>query len=193
MPIFGIDTNISTLPIKEIKSMRAQGMDNNQIIQTLQKDGHSSSEIFEAMNQADLPVKDSSTPKVEITQSSSDNQSSSTEEIVEAIIDEKWNELLKDLNKVIEWKDSTNTKLISLEQKFDSLKEEFDKIHTAVLNKVDAYDKNISLVGAEVKAMERVFSKVLPLFTENVAELSRISKEFKETKKEELKELKSKK
>ena len=168
---------MNTLPIKEIKSMRAQGLDNNQIIQSLQREGYSSSVIFEAMNQADLPIRDSSFPKVEITDDSRGD--SSTEEIVEAIIDEKWNELLKDLNKVIEWKDSTNTKLISLEQKFDSLKEEFDKIHSAILNKVESYDKNISLVGAEVKAMERVFSKVLPLFTENVAELSRISKDIK--------------
>lgn len=108
------------------------------------------------------------------------NDSSSNEELIEAIIEEKWDELLKDLSKLAEWKNTMTHKVIVLEQKFDDLRREFDKVHSVIISKVDDYDKNMSNVGAEVQAMEKVFSKVLPLFTENVAELAKITKELKQ-------------
>lgn len=185
MPIFGVNQESSNLPIKQIKNMKAQGMDNNQIIQALQRDGYSSSDIFDAMNQTEMPsVSDNDSANVQsgsssVQKSSSTGDSSGNEELIEAIIDEKWNDLVKDFNTVLDWKKSTENKLVSIEQKFEDLKGEFDKIHKAILSKVDDYDKNITQVGAEVKAMEKVFSKVLPLFTENVKELSRITKDLK--------------
>ena len=42
------------------------------------------------------------------------------------------------------------------------------------------YDKNMKEVGTDIKALETVFKKILPSFTENVAELSRITKRVKE-------------
>lgn len=231
MPVFGADSNANkNLPIQQVKNMRGQGLDNNQIIQSLQKDGFTSSEIFDAMNQADMASADPFMQQQGMMQNRDGNnnqglfeqsqstlgpgaqelgsgmppplmssnsaqkmqqrvsnyseqavstENSSNEEIIEAIIDEKWNDLLKDINKVIEWKNSMNNRIVSLEQKFDDLQGEFDKLHSALLSKIDDYDKNITTVGAEVKAMEKVFSKVLPVFTENVAELSRITRDVR--------------
>ncbi len=226
MPIFGANPGYqSGLPIDQIKSMRAQGMDNNQIIQALQNDGFSSTDIFDAMNQADrLPAGDFSQggippppgsggdmggtpPPMQEVQSNMPppgfpspgalgggvpspggttnfGGDVSTEELVEAIIDEKWNELVKDMQKIVEWKNSTNNKILQMEQKFSDMKSEFERLQSAIISKVEDYDKNIINVGAEVKAMEKVFSKVLPVFTENVSELSRITKDIKKTKTE---------
>lgn len=219
MPVFGANADMGQgLPVDQVKTMRGQGMDNNQIIQSLQNSGYSSTDIFDALNQADMasggPVKKQQDQDVPVPNQDfeyhDDNSFSSqdmpppsgsmmapprgdggssyggdvsTEELVEAIIDEKWNELLKDVNKIVEWKNSMNNKISLVEQRFSDIKAEFDKLEMAVLRKVDDYDKNITNVGAEVKAMEKVFSKVLPVFTENVSELSKISKEFKKTKK----------
>jgi septation ring formation regulator EzrA len=105
-----------------------------------------------------------------------------TEELVESIIEEKWGDLLKDINKVIEWKNKTETRIVSLEQKFNDLKESFDQLHRAVVGKVGEYDKHILEVGSELKAMEKVFQKVLPSFTDNVSELSRIVDKVKKQK-----------
>ena len=44
------------------------------------------------------------------------------EEIAEAIIDERWNELVKGINKIIEWKDETEVKLTKIEQEIDDLR-----------------------------------------------------------------------
>jgi hypothetical protein len=104
---------------------------------------------------------------------------SSSEEMIEAIIDEKWNELVRDINKVIEWKIRADARLSSVEQQMNDLKEQFDKLHSAILGKIGEYDKNMLDVGAELQAMEKVFSKVLPQFVDNVNELSRITDKVK--------------
>jgi DNA-binding transcriptional MerR regulator len=182
-------------PVDMVKSLRAQGMDNNQVIQTLQRQGFSSNTIFEAMNQLDTGAGDSqpqeqyqnypvfpqgsSNSEVKPQRVSSLRENTTDEELIEAIIEEKWSNLVKDLDKIIEWKNSANNKIISMEQKMEDMRHEFDKLHSAIISKIDDYDKNISTVGAEVKAMEKVFSKVLPVFSENVSELSRIAKDLK--------------
>lgn len=101
------------------------------------------------------------------------------EEVAEAIIDEKWNELVKNINKIVEWKEKTESRMASMEQEFKDLKNDFDSLHKGILGKVGEYDQNIVNIGTEIKAMERVFQKVLPLFTENVNELSRISQDMR--------------
>lgn len=101
------------------------------------------------------------------------------EEIAEAIVDEKWNELIKSVEKIIEWKERTDARLAQMEQLLQDLKGNFDKLHTAVLEKVGEYDKNLTEVGTEIKAMEKVFQKIIPTMTENVNELARISKDLK--------------
>lgn len=106
------------------------------------------------------------------------------EELIEAIIDEKWNDLLEDVNKIIAWKERTTQRIDQLDQQMKDLKEQFDKLHQAVIGKVGEYDQHILQVGAEVKAMEKVFSKVLPVFTENVGELSRIADTMKKNSKQ---------
>ncbi len=193
------------IPLSRILDMQQKGLTNNQIIQTLQRDGYNATQIFDALNQAnmqptpqmggismeqppwpnptttDVGLPGNPNPMPPPIQASTPTQSTgaSTEELVEAIIDEKWAELEKSVDKIIEWKESVSARIEKLEQRIEDVKAEFDKVHEAILGKVAEYDKNILEVGAEVKAMEKVFSKVLPVFTENVAELSRITERVK--------------
>jgi len=46
------------------------------------------------------------------------------------------------------------------------------------IGKISEYDKNITDVGVEIKAMEKVFQKVLPTFTENVNKIDRLANTF---------------
>ncbi len=105
--------------------------------------------------------------------------STSNEELIEAIIDEKWNELVKDITKIIEWKSAAENRLGGMEQKLADLQNSFDKLQQAIIGKIGDYDKHILDVGAEIQAMEKVFSKVLPVFTQNVSELARITDDLK--------------
>jgi hypothetical protein len=177
------------IPPSTIQGLKAQGMTNNQIIQSLQRQGYSSTQIFDALSGASTapppvsyaqhmdpvpaPMQPFNMPKTP-SFTSNDN-----EEMIEAIIDEKWNDLLSDINKVIAWKEATEGRITKMEQQMMDLKESFEKLQQAVVGKVGEYDQHILEVGAEVKAMEKVFSKVLPVFTDNVAELARISDAMK--------------
>jgi flagellar capping protein FliD len=190
---------MASLPVAQVQSFKAQGLTNNQIIQALQRDGFSADQIFGAMNQSAIQgtkpgVQSGETRMADFPQPPSNPYAgaqtiapqgqnidlTAVEEMVEAVIDEKWNELVKDITTIIEWKNQAQATITSLQQEFHDLKDQFDKLHQALIAKVGEYDKNILDVGAEVKAMEKVFSKVLPVFTSNVAELSKITKSVKE-------------
>ena len=200
--------NQAGLPVDQVRIMRDKGFDNNQIVQALQRNGYSSTQIFDALNQADLvsgtggpagpagyaeqapipPERDSmpvqeSAPGYAESEAGYGISNQEVEELVESVIDEKWDELSKDINQIVEWKNEIETKVNKLEQRFVGLKDEFDKLYQALIGKIGEYDKNILSVGAEVKAMEKVFSKVLPVFTENINELDRITNQMKKTSK----------
>ncbi len=194
------------LPIDQVVQLRQQGLSNNQIVQSLQRDGFDSSHIFDAMNQADLgspagpvdqgmyqqepvamgqPQAGSDLPPIDSMPppfSAGSSEVSKVEEIAEAIIDEKWEEMIKSINKIMEWKDATENRMAKIEQQFHDLKDNFDNLHAAVVGKIGDYDKNILNVGTEIKAMEKVFQKILPAFTENVSELSRITRNVRARK-----------
>ena len=98
------------------------------------------------------------------------------EEIVEAIVEEKWTELIKNVNKIIEWKEKTESRLVKMETEFDNLKHGFDNLHQGVLGKIGDYEHGLQEIGTDIKALEKVFQKILPTLTENVNELSRITR-----------------
>lgn len=100
-------------------------------------------------------------------------------EIAESIIEEKWNEFVDSINRIIEWKDSIETRVTKVEQQLADLRGSFDKLHEGVLGKLGDYDKGISTVTVEIKALEKVFQKILPGFVENVHELSKITEKMK--------------
>ncbi|MEK6964231.1 MAG: hypothetical protein AABX70_07435 [Nanoarchaeota archaeon] len=180
------------IPIDQVKAMRQQGLDNNQIIQALQRDGYSSAQIFDALSQSEEGAGSTGHEDFpNISQNVQDEvivypqgqgaqqQGASPEELIESIIDEKWNELLKDITKIVDWKNETEGKMGAMQQELKVLREDMEKLRELILGKVGEYDKNILDVGADVKAMEKVFSKFLPTFAENVSELSRVADTFK--------------
>lgn len=97
------------------------------------------------------------------------------EEIAEAIVEEKWRDKKREIDRIIEWKDEVTTRLAQLQQQIDDLKSSFDSLHKGMLGKISEYDENLTNVGTEIKAMEKVFSKVLPSLTDSVNKLQRMS------------------
>lgn len=190
---------------QKVTLMRNQGLKDNQIMQSLQKEGKTSQEILNAFDVADHaktfraqvspapvsnpmtnepksvagppPFNKQPTPIVEAPKETKPDED--IEELIEAIIDEKWSSLEKDVSKVLEWKDSLESNLKEVKNRMDNLEKNFESLHKAIIGKIGDYDKNILEVGSQLKAMEQVFSKVLPTFTDNVSELSRITENLK--------------
>ena len=196
-------------PIEQVLMMKQQGYTNNQIVQTLQSQGYSNSQIFDAINQAGLtsfeaaePVEQpemgmqdygqgyeqgyQQQPSFQTFQAPKEIQPPSSideeriQEVAEAIIDEKWNDLVKDIKKVIEWKEKTEDRIAKLEQQIIDLRMGMDLLTKSMMAKISSYDQNIVDVGTEIKAMEKVFQKVLPNLTESVNKLDRMAKGYKE-------------
>ncbi len=186
-------TNIKEM-VNQVHVLKQQGLSENQIADVLSKKGHSHTDIFDAMSQAKLggnnmmPNNPQNSnlppiPNMNPMQPSMDMDpgmvNATNEELIETIIEEKWTELIKDINKIITWKNRTETKVTQIEQQVKDMKDQFDELHKAVIGKVGEYDKNILNVGAEVRAMEKVFSNVLPVFVNNVKQLNEIANKFK--------------
>ena len=101
------------------------------------------------------------------------------EEIAENIIDAKWDELISEVKKIVEWKQQVEERLQRAEGDLAHLKDDFKILHQGVLGKLDEYDGRMRDVGTDLKAVGKVFKEVVPQFVENVKELSAISKEMK--------------
>jgi len=166
-------------PVEKVMVMKQQGYDNSQIVQILQRDGYTSAQVFDALNQVELrsgaPVQGN--PTIPQHQQQAEQQGD-VEEYVEAIIDEKWTELEKDIQKIVDWKNRSEQRITELNQRVDDLKDRLDKLNAAILGKIQQYDMTMQDVGADLKAMERVFSKVLPQFTDNVKQLSEVTEKL---------------
>ncbi len=89
---------------------------------------------------------------------------------------------MKSINKLLEWKEEMENKMAAVEQSMKDMKENFSDIQRSVVGKVAEYDKSMKSVGADIQAMETVFQKVLPTLTDNVNELSRLTRKAKEKK-----------
>lgn len=183
-------------PTAQVLAMRGQGMSNPQIIQKLGEQGYSQPQIFDALNQADIkseveapmeggtmqedyptempsygqPVMQTAAPAM-----SDAAMKEKISEIAEAIIEEKWTDLVTNVGRIADWKDKTEARLASIETQISGLRNDFDKLHSALLEKISDYERGITDVGTEIKALEKVFQKILPGFVDNVQELSRIT------------------
>lgn len=195
------------LPTQQVMNFRQQGLTDNQIITALQRDGYTSDQIYSAFNQVDMqpagPVDQGAPPDMGPmpgmgappgypmpqappptappmpNKGMGEPQEERIEEVAERIIDEKWEEMTKENAKMVEWKDTTETTLTRIQQEIEDLRKTVDNLHKAIIGKIEEYDQNLSNVGTEIKAMEKVFQKILPTFTENVNTLSRITKGIK--------------
>jgi hypothetical protein len=197
-------------PVDLVLQMREQGLSNNQIISSMQREGYQTTQIFDAMNQADLkrangapeeqnqfsqqqqqqispnelmypeeqqqfqqPTQDFQQETYSQPTSYDQEDATKIEELVEAIVEEKWIDLVKDVKKVIEWKSTIDSDIASIKQEIDDLKQSFNSLQKNIIGKIDEYDRNISNASTNIKAMENVFQKAIPRFTENINELSR--------------------
>ena len=198
-------------PIEQVLMMKQQGYTNNQIVQTLQSQGYNTNQIFDAINQAGLsggfeaaPEQPQETGMQDYGQGYEQQQpyqqyqfqptpheikapasidEERIQEVAEAIIDEKWEVIAKDIKKMIEWKESSENRLAKLEQQMIDLRLSIDSLTKSMVAKISGYDQNIVDVGTEIKAMEKVFQKVLPTLTESVNKLDRMTKGVKEPQK----------
>ena len=168
----------------QIMLYRQQGFSDEQIVQQLQNQGYNPAEIYDVLNgnvqgqqdmqmpQQDPYMQQQQMPPPPQQNYGGDMPREKIEEVAEAIINERWHDLLKDINQINEWKEKVDVQISKMSQEIKDVKESFDALHKGMLGKVTEYDQNITKVGTGIKAMEMTFQKILPTLTDSVNRLS---------------------
>jgi len=183
-------------PTNDVKQLMAQGFSDSEIMEEVSNRGYSSEQIHNAISmlgsqmpgQEEMPAQPAHYSQPEQQYSAGGSNESGNiyeriEEITEGIIDEKWDDLIAEVKKVLEWKEKIEGKQEKMKNDLQKLKEDFTVLHQAVLGKIEEYDNRMQEVGTELKAVGKVFKDVIPEFVDNVKELSQITGKIKEKKK----------
>jgi len=195
-------------PQTEAQQLRDQGLTDDLIMEELTNRGYSADQAATAISQLDYAATaESSEPAAPAAQNyaapnysypaypqaapssprpvsaEESNIYERIEEIAESMIDEKWDDLIAEVKKIVEWKEKLEDKQAKLQGDVEKLKEDFNILHQGVLGKLEDYDDRMREVGTELGAVGKVFKDVIPEFVENVKELSFMTKGMKKEKK----------
>lgn len=103
--------------------------------------------------------------------------------IIEATVREKWDDFLTKIGDIAAWKERTNMNVLALKQEMLRTNERFTNLQNAVLGRVKTYDQGIQDIHTEMKALERVFERIVEPLTTNIKDLTRITQELKKINK----------
>jgi len=103
-------------------------------------------------------------------------------EIVETVVNERWEELITKTGNLPVWKERVNMNIIAIKQEIVRLNERMENLQNSVLGKVKDYDQGMKDVQSEMKALEKVFEKILEPLVANIKELDKITKDLKNTR-----------
>lgn len=135
------------------------------------------------------PVESMAIPETEVSTQQSTNITDNiniTErihEISEAIVNEKWEDFISKIGDLPIWKERVNSNIIGIKQELIRTQERFDNLERALLGKVGEYGRGIESIHTEMKALEKVFEKILEPLVSNIKELDRITEKMKNIKK----------
>ncbi len=170
-------------PTAEINELRQQGLTDEIITEELSKKGFPPEQIQQALAQTEplqTEVSLSSEPGLDLPSPEPTNDMGNMyeriEEITESMSDERWDDLIIEVKKIIDWKEKVEEKQTLITNDLQKLKEDFKVLHQGVLGKLEDYDTRMQDVGTELKAVGKVFKDVIPTFVENVKELKAITK-----------------
>jgi len=189
-------------PVQQILDLRKQGLADEVIENELKNKGMQPQEIQLAIEQANTPsmpgggmpqmppqgpptfnpepTPPGSPPTTMPPPSGEEgNVYERIEAITESMIDEKWDDLIGEVRKIIEWKEKIEDKQTKMINDLEKLKEDFKVLHHGVLGKLEDYDSKMGDVGTELKAVGKVFKDVIPEFVDNVKELKDITQGVK--------------
>ena len=134
------------------------------------------------MEEREIPQQRQNISTPQIPQVTQRDYSADTEELIEAVIEEKWQEFMDRLGDMESWKIRTDDDITSIKQEVIRLGKRFDNLQSSIVQKVGEYNQNIMDVNTEIKALERVFQNIIDPLTNNIKELGRITKDLKGNK-----------
>lgn len=102
--------------------------------------------------------------------------------LVEEVIEEKWKELMVTIGDIPSWKSETMNDLEAVKQEILRIERRFEDMQTAIFGRVKEYGSSMQDLGSEMKALEKVFEKIIEPMTTNIKDLERLTGELKTRK-----------
>ncbi len=177
--------------LEKVLDLKSRGVPNKQIVESLRKEGYNNTDILEAMNQsdiksavdlgdedlgdADLSLDEPVAPKKSSPPRPSGGFSvEDIKDVAETLVEDKWKEVKSSIEDLQKWKKDIGDSLSEMQGKVDALDAGVTALKKGILEKIKSYDEGIEDIGAEIKAMDEVFRKILPTLSSDVKELSAI-------------------
>ncbi len=101
------------------------------------------------------------------------------EQMAESVVSEKWEDMVKNVGDLRLWKERVETDLAGVKQEILRVQSRFENLQKAVLSKVNEYSQGITDLNAEIKAMEKVFERILGPLTKSVRDLEKVTEKIK--------------
>ncbi len=97
-------------------------------------------------------------------------------EIAEQVVLEKTEELIKGIDKLISFKESSETKINELNTRLEKIEKSFSELQTSILRRIGKYTQDVGDIKTELKTMQGSFSKMVNPLTDNIRQLEAIAK-----------------
>ena len=182
--IDALKPNYSNRDINDAMNQAKQEIPEDNILEELDKiqsTGDEEELIEEAPSPdyEETPMTRTNYPSYGVQSSMSSDQ---MQEIVEAVVEEKWEDLTSKFGDLTIWKETVNNDLEAVKQEVLRLRERINNLQDVMLGKVTEYSKNINTISTEMKALEQVFQRILQPLTSNIKDLNRVTQELKSRK-----------
>jgi len=102
-----------------------------------------------------------------------------TEEVVESVVEDKWNQARNELETIRMSVDSLDSRVSSLEQSIDDIKKEKRSEVQQIDKKIDTYKESMSEVSARMEAMESALKDSLTPMMQSMRSLNDTVKDLK--------------
>lgn len=143
-------------------------------------------EIKEGVGDEDIPIPTEGvsakeeqisipTKKINLEQQPTGDMTERIHEIAESIVNEKWEEFMGRVGDLAAWQERVNMNISAIKQEIVRIQDRYENLQKAVLGRIGDYDKGITEVHTEMKALEKVFERIIEPLVTNVKELERIT------------------
>ena len=99
-------------------------------------------------------------------------------EIIEKVVSERWEDMTSKMGDLVGWKQKVDMNILGTKQEVIRVSGRLENLQNSILGKVGDYDKGIRGIHSEMKALEKVFEKILEPLISNVKALEKITSDL---------------
>ena len=171
--------------LESIQQLRGEGLDDEIILEHLSKQGYPEWQVKAALSELDLPeepeeevtypqeeyAEDYSEEPVQPETSPTDIYREKAEEIIESMIDEKWDDLIKEVRNIVDFKEKVEARQQKNVQELNELQNKFTVMEQKINAELSDHEVRMRQFLKLLRGVKAVCSDVIPEVIEDVQEI----------------------